>query len=336
MPVSDTSYAYAYAVGRIRAMETRLIDRSKLNRMIEAPSPDEVLKILAETDYATAVAGLESYHDFESVLSEEISRTFKELQNMSPRPEIIEILMLRFDVHNLKVLFKAKYLEIKAELLLSSGTLPLPKLQEAVAALDFREFPPRLRPVAEQIAGEFEINRDSQLIDLILDRFLFTELIYASREVRSVFLEEFFQKQIDLTNIKTFIRVQRIGRDREFLKKVLLPHGRLAPELFTGLLGDSLDTLVRELAMSAYGPLVEEGVREWLDHKSLARLEKLADDFITAFLQRGKQTPFGLEALIGYLWAKEIEIKNIRLIMVGKINKLPNEAIRERIRHVYL
>jgi vacuolar-type H+-ATPase subunit C/Vma6 len=31
-----------------------------------------------------------------------------------------------------------------------------------------------------------------------------------------------------------------------------------------------------------------------------------------------------------------MEMKNIRLIMVGKINKLPNEAIRERMRHAYL
>ena len=63
--------------------------------------------------------------------------------------------------------------------------------------------------------------------------------------------------------------------------------------------------------MSAYGPLVEDGVREWLDRKSLARLEKLADDFITAFLQRGKQTPFGLEALIGYLWAKAVSYTHL-------------------------
>lgn len=336
MPVSDTSYAYAYAVGRVRALETRLIDKSKLNRMIEAPSPDEVLKILAETDYATAVAGLNSYHDFETVLTDELGRTFTELQKMSPRPEIIAMLMLRFDVHNLKVLFKAKYLEIEPELLLPMGASPLSKLQDGVTGLDFREFSPRLRSAAEQIAEEFALTRDSQVIDLILDRFLFTELIQSSREARSSFLEGFFQKQIDLTNIKTFIRVQRMGRDREFLKKVLLPHGRLTPDLFTRFLGEPLESLARELAMSEYGPLVEEGVREWLDRESLVRLEKLADDFITASLQCGKQNPFGLEALIGYLWAKEIETINIRLIMVGKINKLPEEAIRERIRHVYL
>jgi V/A-type H+-transporting ATPase subunit C len=205
-----------------------------------------------------------------------------------------------------------------------------------VAALDFRELPPRLRRAAGQVAEEFDLSRDSQVIDLILDRFLYAEMINFSREMGSIFLEDFFQKQIDLINIKTFIRVQRIGRDRAFLQKILLPHGRLAPEFFTGLPGDSLETLAGELATSEYGPLVEEGIRQWLEQESLARLEKLADDFLTAFLQRGKHSPFGLEALIGYLWAREMEMKNIRLIMVGKINKLPNEAIRERMRHAYL
>ena len=44
----------------------------------------------------------------------------------------------------------------------------------------------------------------------------------------------------------------------------------------------------------------------------------------------------GLRLPNGYLWAKEIEVKNIRLILVGKINRLPAGAIRERIRDVYV
>ncbi|HPU00420.1 MAG TPA: V-type ATP synthase subunit C [Bacillota bacterium] len=336
MPAVDRSYAYAYAVGRIRALERRLIDRNRFNRMIEAPSPEEVLKILAETDYAAAMAGLESVYDFEPALRDELGRSYLELKKMSPRPEIIDLFLLRFDIHNLKALFKARYLGTEAEMLYSFGTLSLPLLREAVAALDFRELPPRLRCAAAQVADEFALSSDSQAIDLILDRFLYDELVSSSREMGSHFLEEFFQKQVDLINIKTFIRLQRIGRDRAFLQKVLLPHGRLGPEFFIALYGNSLEQLAGELAAGEYGPLVGEGLRHWLERKSLARLEKLSDDFLTAFLQRGKHTPFGLEALVGYLWAREMEIKNIRLILVGKINRLPQEAIRERMRHAYL
>ena len=44
----------------------------------------------------------------------------------------------------------------------------------------------------------------------------------------------------------------------------------------------------------------------------------------------------GPEPVIAYLLAKENEIKIIRIIMVGKINRLPTEEIRERLRDVYV
>jgi len=77
-------------------------------------------------------------------------------------------------------------------------------------------------------------------------------------------------------------------------------------------------------------------VREWQEKGAITRLEKLSDDFITEYLRQSKRMPFGLDPLVGYLYAKEIEVKNIRLILVGKINGLPVEDIRERLRNVYI
>jgi V/A-type H+-transporting ATPase subunit C len=127
-----------------------------------------------------------------------------------------------------------------------------------------------------------------------------------------------------------------MGLDREFLKKVLLPQGSLPIDRLSSGLDEPLETLITSLAMSDYAELIGEGVREWLEKGTASRLEKLSDDYITAYLKQGKWMPFGFEALVGYLWAKEIEIKNIRLVLVGKINRLPAEAIRERIRNVYI
>ena len=120
------------------------------------------------------------------------------------------------------------------------------------------------------------------------------------------------------------------------LAPVLLAGGCLPLDRLLALIDEPLESVITSLAMSDYSELVSEGLREWIDRGSAARLEKLSDDYITAYLKRGKWTPFGPEPLIGYLWAKEMEIKNIRLILVGKINKLPAEAIRERLRDGYL
>lgn len=335
MPVNETTYAYA--VGRIRALETRLLDRNKLERMVEAASAQEALKVLSETDYAGLVAELESVHDFEKILQQEIKKVFLLLQQISPQPFLTNLMSLKYDVHNLKVLLKAKFLEeTDTEILFPVGTVPLDKLRAIVAEEDFRDLPGTLRQAAEQIIEEFAVSGDPQIIDLFLDRAYYEMLLAAARQERSAFLEGLFVREVDLANIKTFLRVKRMRRNKEFFKKAFLPGGRLTADLFINLLEEPLEFFADRLAMSDYATVVGEGVREWLEKGSITRLEKLSDDFILEYLQQGKRMPFGLEPLIGYIYAKETEIKNVRLILVGKINGLPIEAIRERLRNVYI
>lgn len=333
MQLSETNYAYA--VGRIRSLETRLLDQNKLERMIDAPSPDEAMKVLAETDYSAAAAGLTTVHDFETMLQDEMNRTLELLLKICPQPEFIQMMALPFDVHNLKVLFKAKFLDMETELLLPLGTLAPEKVKFMVSEEDFRDFPP-LRDAAEEVVEQFAVKQDPQLIDLILEKALFETLLHQAREAGSSFLVGLFRRQVDLNNIKVFIRVKRMEKGRDFLRQVLLPGGLLSVDRFIGLLDEPLESLPLQLEMTDYAELIHEGVQQWQDKGSAVRLEKLSDDYITSYLQAGKGQAFGLEPLIGYLWAKEIEVKNIRLILVGKINKLPAGAIRERLRNVYV
>ncbi|HED24215.1 MAG TPA: V-type ATP synthase subunit C, partial [Firmicutes bacterium] len=165
MPIDDT--AYAYAVGRIRALEARLLDRNRFERMIDVPSADEVLKMLTESDYASSFGELPDINDFETVLAAEFRHIFELLVAITPWPELIAIMALRYDVHNLKVLFKERYLAVKSDLLIPVGTCPTGKMAQAVAEDDFRDLPDRLRTAAEKVNEDFLVNRDPQIIDLI-------------------------------------------------------------------------------------------------------------------------------------------------------------------------
>ncbi len=334
MPIDDT--IYAYSVARVKALETHLLDQGQFDRMITSSSGEEALKVLSESYYTAAVAELADIHDFENLLAAELKDTFNILMKISPVPELIDMMALRYDIHNLKVLFKAKFLGVKSDLLIPVGSYELAKLEYAVNEDDFLYLEDKLRRAAESITENFMVNRDPQAIDLTLDRVLYDQLISGSREKKSSFLEGLFIRQIDLINLKTLIRVKRMGLHRDFLKTVLLPHGSVSADRLTAMIEEPLESLISMLAISDYADLVSEGVREWLDKGTASLLEKLSDDYITTYLKQGKWVPFGIEPLVGYLWAKEIEIKNIRIVLVGKINKLPAEAIRERIRDVYI
>ena len=45
---------------------------------------------------------------------------------------------------------------------------------------------------------------------------------------------------------------------------------------------------------------------------------------------------FGPDRILSYIYAKETEIKIIRIIMVGKLNNISQEVIRERLRDSYV
>ncbi len=328
---------YLYSVTRIRALETKLLDKAKIERMIEAKNEDEIIKILYETEYGISISEMKSAEDYETVLSKELSKTYELLREISPAPELTNLFLLRYDIHNLKTLLKSSYLGEENDGLLSSiGTIPIQRLKEMVKDKDFRDLNPLLRECADEVVGEFTVNPDPQLIDVTLDKCLYNLMYKTAADNKSSFLMDYISMQIDLINIKSLVRVKSMGYGRDFLKKVILANGKLDYAFFNDIFDESLETLIDRLAFKDYNKVVEDGISSYMKTKSLTKYEKLSDDFIFELAKKGKYVAFGIEPLVGYLMAKENEAKIIRMIMVGKINEIPNELIRERLRDVYV
>ncbi|MBT9141798.1 MAG: V-type sodium ATPase subunit C [Dehalococcoidia bacterium] len=334
MPNNDR---YAYAVGRIRAMETRLLDRGKIDRMVEAKSAEEALNVLGESEYGEYLADLGSVHQFEKMLDAELRRIYVELRKFSPEPGLINLFAKKFDYHNLKVLIKAnKLAEKRDELLVSEvGNIPIAEMIRAVSDDDYRNLPSLMRQAAEKLSELLRLEPDPQLVGLLLDRAMYEELEDEVDAQKSSFLKGYFTRLVDLLNIKTYLRVRRANRPKEFLLKALLPNGNVNMNKLVQLV-EPLEVLVDRLMFSAYAHVVEEGVQTYQKTDTLTRYEKLADDHLIKYAKQAKYVTFGPEPIIGYLLAKENEIKMIRIIMVGKINQLPTEEIKERLRDVYV
>jgi V/A-type H+-transporting ATPase subunit C len=328
---------YLYSVTRIRAMETKLLDKAKIERMIEARNADEILKILSETEYGSSISEMKDIEDYEIILSKELAKTYELLREISPVPELTNLFSLRYDIQNLKTLLKSSYLGEENDGLLSNiGTMSSQQLAKMVKEKDFRDLDPVIGECMEQIVGEFTVNPDPQLIDVTLDKCLYNLMYKTARDNKSSYLMDYISVQIDLINIKSLVRVKAMGYGRDFLKKVILSNGNLDYAFFNDIFDESLETLIEKLAFKDYGKVIEEGISSYVKTKSLTKFEKLSDDFIFELAKKGKYVAFGIEPLVGYLMAKENEAKIVRMIMVGKINEIPNELIRERLRDVYV
>ena len=328
---------YIYSVTRIRALENRLLDKSKIDRMVEAKNPEEVIKVLYETSYAGSVSEINDIGDYEEMLSKEVGLTYKMVKKMAPEPELIDILLLKYDIHNLKVLMKSSFLnEENDDLLTDIGTIEPVKLKEMIREKNFVFLDPEIKRGLEEIVNSFSINPDPQVIDIILDRCLYTVMSQIAVNSKNNFMEEFVQLQIDLINIRMFIRVKAMGYGREFLKKAFIGEGKLDYNFFVDAMDEPIDVLKDKLLISDYSNVISEGIDSYIKTKSLMKFEKLSDDFLLDYVKKGKYVAFGIEPIVGYIMAKENEAKIIRIIMVGKINNIDNELIRERLRDVYV
>ena len=65
-------------------------------------------------------------------------------------------------------------------------------------------------------------------------------------------------------------------------------------------------------------------------------LDKFCDNYIMKYMKEAKLKSLTIEPIVAYTYAKQTEIKNIRIIFTGKFNNIGAEKIKERLRESYV
>lgn len=328
---------FTQAVSRLRVLEKRLLDKSKIERMIDSASADEVLRILSETEYANLMSDVKRAEDYELLLSKELKRVYSLIYEISPDKTIIDIMSLRNDYHNIKVLLKGKALDKDLDyLLMPDGNMDVNELKSAILSGDLRDLNSMAKMAIEEVNKIFADTKDPQQIDIIVDRYMFIHMLDMAKTTKMDFLIDYVKITIDFTNIKTLIRVKKQQKDVKFLREVLIDGGTISLDKFTISLNDSLENFMSKIRATKYFDIIKVGIEEYISTNKLTALEKICDNYIMDYIKKAKYITFGAEPLIAYVLAKETEIKIIRIIMVGKLNNIAPEVIRERVRDVYV
>ncbi len=259
------------------------------------------------------------------------------ISELTQDPKITDLFILRNDFHNIRVAFKKKYVATREdEYYLSPSKVNREELVEAVGTGNFSRLPPLLAGALEKIERIYSSEKKIPLVDTILDEVYFSHSLQVARQAKCEFLEKIFLIQIDLTNIRTFLRLKEMAKGRDALSNRLISGGVLEREDFLKSFAGSVESFVDSLRFKDYYEILRSGMEHWKKSGSFSFLEKLFDDYLLNFAKKAKYISFGIEPLIGYLVAKEMEVKNLRTAIVGKFNKLSAESIKGRLREVYI
>ena len=311
--------AYAYAVGRVQAVERTLIDAGKLEQMISARSFDEAYRLLSEAGYDTSLPA-------EAALKNALDAAYALIADLAPEKKVMDVFLLKNDYHNLKVLIKQEFLRTDGvqynDILIANGSMPVDDLAAAFVNRQFEKFHPIMRQAVDDAIAMMQTVGDPQQIDLILDRALYRQMAALADELQNEFVAGLVARMADTTNIRTYARVRRMGKDAAFLESALLPCGDLPASIFS----ESADGFAERLSTTRYAEIVADGIEI-----APGILEKRCGRLLMDYAMEARYVSLGLEPLVGYLLKKEEEVKQVRVVLVGKQNGLDAAAIRERI-----
>ena len=327
---------FTQAVARLRVLEKRLLNKLKIERMIDSTSPEDVLKILQETEYANLMVNVKRPEDYNILLKEELNRVYSLMYKVSPDPAIVDIMSLKYDYHNIKVLLKARALDKDfSSMLIPVGTVDIEKLKSYMTNMEYKELKPIMMEAILEAEKVYHELKDPQKIDIILDKYMYIDMLARAKETEIDFMIDNIKMNIDFSNIKSIIRLKKQEKDVKFLKEVILDGGDISNNVLVRTFEEPIENLATKFSSLKYGEVIKLGLEEYLKTGKLSVLEKFSEDYIMKNLKVAKYITFGPEPVFAYIIAKETEIKVIRIIMVGKLNNVDTAVIRERVREVY-
>lgn len=328
---------YIQAVTRTRVLETRLLSRARIERMVDAKDIEDVIKILGETEYANATIGLSRPEEYEKILSSELMRIYSLIYDMVKDREVVDLLTLKYDYHNLKTLVKEKILNKDFEdVYIPISIIDFSKVKDGYLSGDLRDVEVNFREALEEVTKDFETTKDPQRIDLLMDNYYFKHLSKMAKETKIPLFIEYVEALIDFTNIRTLLRVKKQKKDINFLNFVISPYGSIDKEDIEKLMNDGLELVKNKFKNHKIGPELIKGLDAFEDTGRLSEFERQMDNYLMKLIKPSININFGPEPLFSYVLAKEAEIKILRIIMVSKLNKLSPDAIRERLRDLYV
>ncbi|MEA2032705.1 MAG: V-type ATPase subunit [Euryarchaeota archaeon] len=357
-----SKYAYVYA--RIRARMSELMDERRLRELVDTRSEDFLSSLMDTTaaykDKLTkaALVGVEA-RKIEITLKEDLIDQYlmviKSTEGAGAIRDVFVEFLRRLEVKNLKAVIRAKAAEVHG---IGTGTSTaeapmffpvedffkrrISRLTEADSIENvIKQSENPYKRVLEDALPEYEKSKRV----LILENALDDEIAAAIREkverlsgADKEIARKIVGTELDLTNLMILLRCKSEGIAEEEIRKYLLPDGfSFDFNLDVGAMNDSISaenvsSAVQLMPASAYKEVLTGALSSYEAEKSLIPFENaLSRYFLVTIKNTLRGYPINIGMIIGFLYLKEIEIRNLCTIAVCKENEIPAEETMKMV-----
>jgi len=317
---------YTYAVARIRAQEGSLLTQSVIEQLMACQNETQCLQLLSEKGWGDPADA----HDPVKMLQREEEKIWEVISDIAPDLSVFDVMSYTKVFHNVKAAIKAVCTGTEdRNIFYNDCSIPGAQMLEIVKNKEFWRLPPAMSEAAQEAYDVLLHTDDGQLCDVIVDRAALEAISEAGRNAEDAIIRDYAESVVAIADIKIAVRSQKTGKSQEFLKRALAPCDTVQVEFLAKAAANGMDAIRDYLLTTAYA-----GGAEALA-ESPSAFERWCDNRMIETMRPQKYQAFSVGPLVAYIVARENEIKTVRIILTGKQNQFPEEAIRERIREMY-
>ncbi len=337
-----------YVNARIRGMKSHLLDSEFFERLIHKPDIDSIISELERTPYRNDVelasVQADGIHCIENALRLNLTRTSNLILRLvkdESFENLIRTVLNKWDVQNIKTILRGKNIHAPAEeireCLVSAGELDETTLVELVKQPDIRAVIDLLGTwdshYAVPLTSSYERytkRRDLAVLEYALDKYYYKKAlsILKGKSYNERLLKELLGAEIDVINLKSAVRMVRDGINPEEGGRILIEGGEyLETDFLRELIKEKrIGDVVAKLSGTPFTFLQSVGQDET---GRISQYEKQLDRYlIEKGLRSFRGDPLSIAGVLGYIWAKNTEITNIRIISRCKNAFIPENEIR--------
>ena len=317
----------------LHAREANMLTPELADRMLDTAHISDAYRTLTECGYPDMTGS--DVFALEDMLSERRAAIYEEISGTPAAVPIVNMFMLKYDYHNVKVLVKSMGVNDDATRILSaSGRVPKDAITEAFITGDRGELPPTMTKAMSEGVGTLSRTSNPQISDINADRHYFSEMVEIAQSTGDEIIEGYVRILIDSANLRTFVRVLCTGKPVMYLDKVLFKGGNIPVESILqlppdgdGLAGVFTGDELAEAVSLAQG-VITGGAK--------TQFERACDNAVRRYSDQIKLLPFGSSVVLLYLLAVDWEMTTIRMILSGRLAGVAPDTIRERLREAYV
>jgi len=331
---------YPYTYARVSVMRSFLLAKDDYHKLLKM-SLNEIISFLQNSDYKRAIdefgvkySGVEL---MEMALNKHLVNTWNKLKSISTKELgiLIDKYLERADLWNIKTVLRGLHTgtsqEVVASMLIPAGQLSSQKLEALIKSDSIEDFLKKLGVIRikfESLGSAFEAFKSKNTIvgiENFFDREYYNRLSKFSKSIPSEgkLFKQFLEAEIENVNIINILRLKRAGMDKQayiigkpsaLVKKIIAAENK------------------EETAKLLSQKVSEQALRNFTNNNSIVGVEI---DFGKNLLNKTRlllhQHPLTVDVILGYMFAKEIEVKNLKMLLKSRQLSLSDEFIEQQI-----